>query len=85
MDKKKSEILAVPGWNLHIKVLLNLKLPGFGFYPDTSIWSIFSPMRRVEGGNHSDEEVCDMLGIYWQMEREGVEQVEVECPPHWVY
>ena len=48
------------------------------------MWSIFSPMRRVEGGNHSDEEVCSMLGIYWGMEREGLEDGEVECPPQWV-
>ena len=25
-----------------------------------------------------------MLGIYWGMEREGVEDGEVECPPQWV-
>jgi len=24
-----------------------------------------------------------MLGIYWMMEREGVDKVEVECPPQW--
>ena len=41
-------------------------------------------MRMVEGGNHSDEEVCNMLAIYWQMEREGVEQLQMECPPRWV-
>jgi hypothetical protein len=43
--------------------------------------SIFLPMRMVEGGNHSDEEVCNMLAIYWQMEREGVDQLQMECPP----
>ena len=48
------------------------------------MWSIFSPMRREESGNHSEEEVCSMLGIYCGMEREWVEDGKVECPPQWV-
>ena len=63
--------------------MIEIAISGFGFYP-SSLWDVFGPMRRVEGGNHSDEEVCGMLGIYWEMEREGVEQVEVECRPQWV-
>ena len=45
---------------------------------------MFGPMRTVSGGNHSDGEVCEMLGILWEAERERVGEVELACRPQWV-
>ena len=44
------------------------------------MWSFFGPMRLAEGGNHTDEDVCGMLSIYWEMEQK--EEIE-DCPPQW--
>ena len=44
------------------------------------MWSFFGPMRLAEGGNHTDEAVCGMLSIYWEMEQK--EDIE-DCPPQW--
>ena len=45
---------------------------------------MFGPMRTVSGGNHSDGEVCEMLGILWEAERERVGEVGLACRPQWV-
>ena len=82
MEKKKQELEPVPGKeDFFLQRFLQFYFQGFGFYHN-SVWSIFSPFRKVEGGNHSDEEVCNMLGLYWEMEKQEVEQLE--CPPQWV-
>ena len=54
-------------------------MSGFGFYP-SSLWSMFGPMRQAEGGNHTDEEVCGMMSIYWEMKNKGEDE---GCPPQW--
>ena len=57
---------------------------GFGFYPSKD-WEIFSSLRKRGGlgrGNYSDEDVCSMIGTYWDMPHP--EDREEFCRPQWV-
>ena len=64
--------------------LLSVPSSGFGFYPSKD-WEIFSSLRKRGGlgrGNYSDEDVCSMIGTYWDMQHP--EDREEFCRPQWV-
>ena len=56
---------------------------GFGFYPRTE-WEIFEPLRAsgLGGGNYSEEQICSMIGNYWDMQHS--EDGGEYCRPQWV-
>jgi len=63
-----------------------VKVPGFGFL-DRELWAGLEPLRRVSGGNLSDEEVCGKITESWLEERlasqEGLQEVQESCWPQW--
>jgi len=63
-----------------------VKVPGFGFL-DRQLWAGLEPLRRVSGGNLTDEEVCGKLADSWLEERfnsqEGLQEVQESCWPQW--
>jgi len=57
-----------------------ISVPGFGFYsPD--IWSAFDAARKINGGNYSDEEVCGIMGVAWDLKR--TYDDDTACRPQW--
>jgi len=67
-----------------------LRVPAFGILDvnlDPTIWKALNPLRRVSGGNLSDEEVCNQLAESWIDEKlstdEGVLEASESCFPKW--
>ena len=56
-------------------------LSGFGFY-SPNIWSAFDAARKINGGNYSDEEVCGIMGVAWDLKR--TYDDDTACRPQWV-